>query len=349
MRPALVTALPGILLQMARQRPVLTSINVTNRCTERCPMCSVWQTPLPELDTAKLSAAFAELRRFGVRIVEISGGEPFLRSDLAELLAALDRVGLLSTLTTNATVAPGPLLTALASTRGLLQLAVSLDSLDRERYALLRGCDLLPEVLANLEILRAARLPAPLKLNVTVSRVNYREVPELLRFAAERGLFLSAFPVNVGEGFHHRHISSLFSATDYERREMAALFRDLARRRREGEPLWEYSGFYELAAAYLEGLNPGPCGAGRLYLDIRADGGVAPCVDLPVVGRIGEEPLEQIWLRMQKECACRINQCRQETPCCYTCTYNVQLTSRNRTGFLLETLRTLMKRRCVDI
>jgi len=53
--------------------------------------------------------------------------------------------------------------------------------------------------------------------------------------------------------------------------------------RRQGAPLWEPAVFYREAARFLRGEPLGPCGAGRLYLDLRADGSVAPCLDLPPV------------------------------------------------------------------
>jgi MoaA/NifB/PqqE/SkfB family radical SAM enzyme len=344
-RSTFLKALPAILLQAIRRRPLVASVNVTNRCTERCPMCSVWRTELPEMKTERLLAAFAELRRFGIRIVEISGGEPFLRPDLGEIVAALDRHGFLYTLTTNATVLPEGTIETLRRGRGLLQLAVSLDSLDPQRYALLRGADLLPRVLENLERLAAARMPAPLKLNVTVSRINVDDVPMILEFARERGMSLSAFPVNVGAGFHHRDSSPLFVPTEEERKRLADLFRDLSARRRRGEPLWEYSGFYDLAAEYVEGKIPGACAAGDLYLDLRADGGVAPCVDLPAVGTIGDGELETVWRKMKAACAAGIERCWRETPCCYTCTYNLITTKRNRLRFFMETVRLHLGRR----
>lgn len=333
----------SLLWRLRRGRLAVASVNVLNRCNQACPMCAVHATPDHEPPLDDLERAFRALRDRGVRAVEISGGEPFLRRDLPALLALLDRLGLLFTLTTNGAVLTGPGLEALARARGLLQVALSLDSLDRERYRLLRGTDQLDRALAGLERLRSARLPAPLKLNFAMSRHNQAETPALLAFARERGLFLSAFPVNQGPGAHRSH-GEAFAASAAEREGMALRFEELARLRRRGAPLWEPSAFYRTAARFLRREPIGPCGAGRLYLDLRADGSVAPCVELPAVATATDLASGRAEEAMAAARA-QVERCRAETPCCYTCTVNLAETGRHPLAFALEQGRVLLARR----
>ena len=279
----------------------------------------------------------------GFLVTEISGGEPLLRRDLPEIMELFDRLGFLYTVATNGTLIDAATLGMLASARGLLQLAVSLDSLDRATYARLRGRDLLPVLLANLELVRAARLPVPVKLNMVMNRWNFRETFELLAFARERGLYLSVFPVNQGEGFAHRHADDQFQSTISERHEMAAIFRELALRRRRGEPLWEYSGFYERASDYVLGKPVGPCDAGGLYLDLNADGQIAVCPDRAGVGDLRRERLAELKTVLAAE-GPAVKACQQGSPCFYTCTYNLSLTARNLGGFLRESVRVRLRR-----
>jgi hypothetical protein len=125
---------------------------------------------------------------------------------------------------------------------------------------------------------------------------------------------------------------------------MAALFRELARLRREGEPLWEYSGFYELAADYVLGRGSKVCDAGELYVDLRVDGRLAVCVDQPAFADLRRESVASAWPRIVREEE-RVKQCAGETPCCYTCTTNLSLTSGHLVSFLLETARVRWRRR----
>jgi cyclic pyranopterin phosphate synthase len=332
-----------VLWRLRRGRPAIASVNVLNRCNQACPMCSVHAGPDDALPLAHLERTFRALRAGGVGIVEISGGEPFLRRDLPDVLAVVHRAGLLFTFNTNGTAITEDGLAALARSRNLLQLAMSLDTLDRERYRFLRGRDLLPMALAGLDRFLAAGLRAPVKLNTALSRHNQDEALDLLAFAKARGAFLSVFPVNQGPGAH-RSDSAAFGATADDRARLADTFEALARLRRRGEPLWEPSAFYRTAARFVRGEPLPPCGAGRLYLDVRADGAVAPCVELPPVGTIDDLASGDAW-RALGAAQDAVAACRRESPCCYTCTVSLAETARHPLAFAAESARVLLASR----
>lgn len=306
-------------------------------------MCAVHAAHDTQLPLAELERAFRGLLAMGIRVVEISGGEPFLRRDLPDLLALLDRLGFAFSFTTNGTAVTTEGLNALCRSRGLLQVSMSLDSLDRDRYRQLRGRDQLDRALGGLDSLERARLPAPLKLNFAMSRHNHAETPLLLDLARDHGLFLSVFPVNQGPGAH-RSDGMAFEAAMQERDRMALRFEELARQRRHGAPLWEPSAFYLAAARFLRREALAPCGAGELYLDLRADGSVAPCVELSPVATIDDLGSERAAeaLRAARDA---VDRCRATTPCCYTCTVNLAETGRHPVAYALEQARVMLTAR----
>lgn|GEM_PF-1754383 len=341
--PAVILKLIRVFWRMRRLQPTFVSFNSLNACNQACPMCAVWRRGGEMLTVDEMAPIFTDLKRFGFLVTEISGGEPFLRADIYDIFAMLDRLGFLYTTATNGTLFTPEGIERLRRAHGLLQLAVSIDSLDRETYARLRGRDLLPTALQNLDLLIAAGLHVPLKVNLVMNRINYRETFDFLAFARERGIYLSVFPVNQGEGFFHRHSDAQYKASAEEQKEMAAIFRELAVLRRAGEPLWEYSGFYERASDYLLGLPVGPCDAAGLYIDLNADGQVAVCLDREGVGDIRGQGIAELWQALQGERE-QIRVCQEETPCFYTCTYNISITARNEAAFLWETARVRLRR-----
>jgi MoaA/NifB/PqqE/SkfB family radical SAM enzyme len=343
MSPTTILKLLRVFWRMRRGKPTFVSFNSLNACNQACPMCAVWRRDGEMLSVAEMEPIFADLKQFGLLVTEISGGEPFLREDIYQIFDLLDRLGFLYTAATNGTLLSAPGIERMRGARGLLQIAVSIDSLDPEIYARLRGRDLLPAVLHNLDLLVAARLKAPVKINMVMNRINFRETLDFLDFARRRGIYLSVFPVNQGDGFFHRHSDPQFAPTPAEREEMAAIFRELARLRRLGEPLWEYSEFYLRAADYVLGKPVGPCDAGTLYIDLNADGQVAVCLDREGVGDIRGGGIASLWGKLQAQ-AGAVKACSEDTPCFYTCTYNVSITARNQAAFLWETARVRWRR-----
>lgn len=323
---------------MRQLKPTFVSFNSLNACNSACPMCAVWRQNEEMLSLPEIIPIVTELKKSGFLVMEISGGEPFLRDDIYDIFAALDEAGFLYTTATNGTLLTPEGIERLKKARGLLQLAVSIDSLDPSTYTRLRGRDFLPVVLRNLELLLAANLPFPVKVNLVMNRLNFRETGAFIDFVRTKGICLSVFPVNQGVGFSHRHTDPQFTPSEDERQQMSEAFKLLAQLRRAGEPLWEYSAFYELAAEYVMGRPVGPCDAGNLYIDLNANGQVAPCLDHEGVGDIRSINMNGLWPAL-RACRTKIQECSRSTPCCYTCTYNISLTSRNIVSFIRETVR----------
>ncbi|TET46691.1 radical SAM protein [candidate division TA06 bacterium] len=65
--------------------PVDALLAVTYRCNARCVMCNIWQTPMQDdLSPAEWANMPASLKD-----INISGGEPFLRDDLPEIVSVV--------------------------------------------------------------------------------------------------------------------------------------------------------------------------------------------------------------------------------------------------------------------
>jgi cyclic pyranopterin phosphate synthase len=148
-------------------------LSITDRCNLRCAYCMpeepVW-FPRASLLTFEETTRVARIAlRHGVRKLRVTGGEPLVRRDAPALVAALAALPGLDdlSLTTNG-VLLGPLARDLAAA-GLRRINVSLDTLDRARFARMSGRDRLPDVLAGLVAAREAGLQ-PIKINAVLLR-----------------------------------------------------------------------------------------------------------------------------------------------------------------------------------
>ncbi len=166
-------------------------ISVTDRCNFRCPYCMPAEIfgeayqflPKDEILTfeeiARLSQLFIGM---GVNKLRITGGEPLLRVELANLISQLSSIPGADdiTLTTN-----GYLLAQQAQTlsdAGLHRITVSLDSLDDEVFKQMNGRGFgTRRVLDGIQRAAAAGL-TPVKINAVVQKgVNDHTIVDLAR------------------------------------------------------------------------------------------------------------------------------------------------------------------------
>ncbi len=170
-------------------------ISVTDACNMRCTYCDPSRTGRFTNDRLLTMEEILFLARLfvtdhGITKIRVTGGEPMVRKDIWPFfrgLAELKNSFPLSVgITTNGTL----LLEHLSSLRmfGLDALNISIDSLERDRYASITGMDALPRV---LETFRQANTMGfhSVKANVVIMRgVNDQEIPAFIRFAAEHSV-----------------------------------------------------------------------------------------------------------------------------------------------------------------
>ncbi len=161
-------------------------ISVTDKCNFRCTYCMPAEG-LPWLKKTEI-LSYEEIERvariavgIGIEQIRLTGGEPLVRRDVPELVRQLKQIeGLHSlSLTTN-----GILLKQQAralAEAGLTRINVSLDSLLREKFALLTRRDQLHQVLEGLEELEKYPSIHPIKINAVAMR-GHTEA-EVLDFA----------------------------------------------------------------------------------------------------------------------------------------------------------------------
>ena len=158
-----------------------------------------------ELDEiARLLRGFAAV---GMHKLRLTGGEPTLRRDLTEVIgiaAAIPGIDKIA-MTTN-----GVLLRRLHEWRaaGLTALNVSIDSLDRARFAAITGHDRLPQLLDGVEAALGAGF-ASVKLNAVLLRgLKDDDLPAWCEYLRERDLavrFIELMQTGDNRDYFERH------------------------------------------------------------------------------------------------------------------------------------------------
>jgi MoaA/NifB/PqqE/SkfB family radical SAM enzyme len=172
-------------LGSGRVRPVNVTVSTTFRCNSRCLTCNVYERPADELTAAEWDRVFASLGRAPVWFT-FSGGEPFLRPDLADMIESAWRRcrPKVVNIPTNGTF-PDRVVDAArrltASMRGTeLVINVSMDAVG-ERNDVIRGYrkdyELATETFRRLKALRLAGLTVG--IHSVISTHNVHDFPAI--------------------------------------------------------------------------------------------------------------------------------------------------------------------------
>jgi GTP 3',8-cyclase len=190
-------------------------VSVTDRCNLRCTYCMPAEgldwLPKPDLLSAAelgrlINLGAAEL---GITEVRFTGGEPLLRRDLEEIVAATAAVSPRPriSLTTNG-IGLNQRAAALADA-GLDRINVSLDTLSPERFRALSRRDRHADVIAGMAEAADAGL-RPVKVNAVLMRgLNDDEAVPLLRFCLEHDYqlrFIEQMPLDAQHGWTRQNM-----------------------------------------------------------------------------------------------------------------------------------------------
>jgi GTP 3',8-cyclase len=180
------------LIDSFQRRITYLRLSVTDRCDLRCSYCMPERmTFLPKKEVLTLEELYDLATGFiarGVTKIRITGGEPLVRRDIIDLFTALGRrLGhdlAELTLTTNGTQLAEHA-EALARA-GVRRVNVSLDTLDRARFAQLTRRDALPQVMEGIAAAKASGIKV--KMNaVALKGVNEGELPDLIAWGHSQG------------------------------------------------------------------------------------------------------------------------------------------------------------------
>ncbi len=193
-------------------------ISVTDRCNFRCTYCmpeeGMQWLPRSEILTFEEIERLARIcvQHYGFNGIRLTGGEPTMRAHLTTLvakLAAIDAGGRPVDLAMTTNAATLRHCAHDLKVAGLQRLNISLDTLDREKFARMTRRDELGHVLEGIRAAKDAGFH-PLKINAVVERgVNDDEIVDLARFGRDEGLevrFIEFMPLDASDAWQRQQV-----------------------------------------------------------------------------------------------------------------------------------------------
>ena len=274
-----------------RNLPNLLSLAVTDGCNARCGHCSFYEAVDDPgrslLSLPELRQLIRDAQQLGVSILNLVGGEPLLRPDLAEIIASVDKSLSTVVLFTNgwhlAERAPA------LRRAGLDSVYVSLDAADAQRHDALRGTPgLFDRALAGLERARRQGLSVGISATLTPEAWADGELERLValarRLRAHELLVFDALPSG-----RLRHRDDLVDNGDW----VEAMIRSAER--------WNADSSYPgvVFSAWISSHRSVGCACGTSYLYLSPYGDVMSCdFNHAIFGNVRQEPLWRLWERL---------------------------------------------------
>ncbi|MQY69338.1 MAG: radical SAM protein, partial [Firmicutes bacterium] len=180
---------------------------VTNKCNLRCKMCDFWKTNPPtfsqELSTEEWYSVIDSAAKMHTRIIVITGGEPFLRPDIFQILGRIREKEMTYHICTSGTLLNRATIEKLKHSPPT-SVTISLDSHRAEIHNELRGADCFDTVVEGIRVLKKNLPSIKIGINYLLCRQNFRDIERMVPFAKRLGVDQIKFqPIHTN--LQHRH------------------------------------------------------------------------------------------------------------------------------------------------
>lgn len=240
---------------------------VTNSCNYGCRYCifsSTSRKPAEELDTERIYQTIDGLKAEGFTHIKVTGGEPFMRPDLIDILRYIERAGFKLDISTNAAFITEEV-TQQLSALDLEMVHVSLDGHTQELQETIRGKRTYEPTMRGLNLLVNTGLY--IRIGCVIYQNNQNELHNITKFCADLGCDEVIFSIMEPVGRMRNRANMLCD------RPLQDMQDDIERLKTE------YTGQIKVSGNFAETISEGcsTCPGGEKFLFIDHKGQVSPC------------------------------------------------------------------------
>lgn len=273
--------------------PVYVQFYVTARCNLTCQQCNIIfaNSDVRECTLDEVKRIADNFAQLGVAIVLLTGGEPFARRDLPEIIKAFTERGVHVRMQTNGHASEEQIHRAIEN--GGNDISISLDSLRPDSQDEINGGfrkswhQALKSIATFTKYLpRTGSFGA---LGCVLQRDNLRDIPSVIRFGTEIGWFTSLVPIHVtsySKPMNFRSFDQTLRFRSEEYADVDEILRKVRWMREEGYLLYDSDQYLEDIQRFVRGepttwrsKNGGVCDSPNLYFAVLPNGEFAPCCD----------------------------------------------------------------------
>ena len=283
---------------LTQDAPVYVQFYVTARCNLTCQQCNIIyaNSDVRECTLDEIHRIAENFARIGVAIVLLTGGEPFARKDLPEIIRAFESRDIHVRMQTNGAATRDQVEQAVAA--GGTDISISLDSLrpavqdringgfNESWHRALKAIAMFTECLP--------RKGSFASLGCVLQPDNVGDIEDVVRFGTAIQWHTSLVPVHVTEHVRPRGFRSFDRELKFLPQEYAAVDAVIERVRamqREGFLLYDSDQYLDDIRRFVRNQpttwrdrNGGVCDSPNLYFAVLPNGDFAPCCDYRLDG-----------------------------------------------------------------
>ncbi len=280
--------------------PIHPVYEITSKCNLKCIHCHARggerSDELCTEEAKRVIDNLADVKDF--RMLVFTGGEPFARKDIFELIRHARDLGFEIVIATNATLITKEVANRLRREE-VVGIAASIDSVHPEKHDWFRGVRGAYEA-AIKGIENSKNEDLYIQINITVSKMNLKELPDLLKLADKLGAYVvllyQLIPFGRGEGLPELALSpeefrEVIEVTKKVQSEIKPVVAPV------GLPqYWAYLISKSKIIGKLAKRLVAGCIAGKGMFYVKPNGDVWSCCFLPVkLGNLVKDSARDIW------------------------------------------------------
>jgi len=273
--------------------PVYVQFYITARCNLTCRQCNIIyaNSDVRECTIGEIQSIAENFAKMGVAIVLLTGGEPFARQDLPEIVKAFESRGVHVRMQTNGLANAAQIEAVIAA--GGSDISISLDSLDAPVQDEINGGFRQSWHRAlNAIALFTRWLPKEgsfASLGCVLQPDNVGDIEDVVRFGTAIKWYTSLVPIHVTDHVHPRGFRTFDQSVAFRSADFATVddvIERVRQMRREGYLLYDSDQYLDDIKRFVRkepttwrDKNRGVCDSPNLYFAILPNGDFAPCCD----------------------------------------------------------------------
>jgi len=273
--------------------PVYVQFYVTARCNLTCEQCNIIyaNSDVRECTIDEVKLIADNFAKMGVAIVLLTGGEPFARKDLPEIIHAFESRGVHVRMQTNGFATEEQIARAVEA--GGKDISISLDSLQPAMQDKING-DFNESWHQALKAMSLFTKYLPKEgsfasLGCVLQPQNMGDIEDVVRFGSAISWFSSLVPVHVSDYAHPRGFRTFDQSLRFRKDELPVVdevIERVRRMRKEGFLLFDSDQYLDDIKRFVRdeaitwrSHNNNVCDTPNLYFALLPNGEFAPCCD----------------------------------------------------------------------